>query len=52
MPPHIPSIANRFQQFGVDVSPRSNAQNSAGAYNAGVTAAWMLAALDAIPKGW
>jgi hypothetical protein len=48
----ISGIVNRFQQFGVDVSPRSNAQNTAGAYNAGVAAVWMLAALDAVPAGW
>ena len=48
----ISGIVNRFQQFGVDVSPRLNAQNTAGAYNAGVAAAWMLAALDAVPAGW
>jgi hypothetical protein len=45
----ISGIVNRFQQFGLDVSPRSNAQNTAGAYNAGVATVWMLSALDAVP---
>lgn len=43
----VSGIVNRFQQFAADVSPRSNGQNTAGAFNAGVTVAWMLAALDA-----
>lgn len=43
----ISGIVNRFQKFSSDVVPRLNAQNTAGAYNAGVAATWLLAALDA-----
>ncbi|HMF62759.1 MAG TPA: hypothetical protein VK608_01635 [Edaphobacter sp.] len=46
----ISGIVNRFEQFGVDVVPRLNGQNTAGAYNAGVAAAWLLAELDAVPS--
>ena len=42
----VSGIVNRFQRFAADVRPRPNGQNTAAAYNAGVTVAWMLAALD------
>ncbi len=42
----VSSIVNRFQQFGVDVVPRLDAQNTAGAHNAGVAVTWMLSRLD------
>ncbi len=43
----VSGIVNRFQQFGTDVAPRMDAQNTAGAHNAGVAVTWLLAALDA-----
>jgi len=42
----VSGIVNRFQQFGTDVAPRSDSQNTAGAHNAGVVVTWMLASLD------
>ncbi len=42
----VSGIVNRFQQFGVDVVPRLDAQNTAGAHNAGVAVTWMLSSLD------
>jgi len=42
----VSGIVNRFQQFGTDIAPRSDAQNTAGAHNAGVTVTWLLSSLD------
>lgn len=42
----VSGIVNRFQQFGTDVAPRADAQNTAGAHNAGVVVTWMLSSLD------
>jgi hypothetical protein len=42
----VSGIVNRFQQFATDVVPRMDAQNTAGAHNAGVAIAWMLSSLD------
>jgi hypothetical protein len=42
----VSGIVNRFQQFGVDVVPRLDAQNTAGAHNTGVAVTWMLSSLD------
>jgi hypothetical protein len=43
----VSGIVNRFQQFGTDVVPRLDAQNTIGAHNAGVVVTWMLSSLDA-----
>lgn len=43
----VSGIVNRFQQFGTDVAPRQDVQNTVGAHNAGVVVAWMLSSLDA-----
>lgn len=42
----VSGIVNRFQRFGTDVDPRRDAQNTAGAHNAGVVVTWMLSILD------
>ena len=42
----VSGIVNRYQQFGVDVVPRLDAQNTVGAHNAGVAVSWMLSSLD------
>jgi hypothetical protein len=42
----VSGIVNRLQRFGTDVAPRADAQNTAGAHNAGVVVTWMLSSLD------
>lgn len=42
----VSGIVNRFQRFATDVTPRADAQNTAGAHNAGVVVTWILASLD------
>lgn len=42
----VSGITDRFMHFDDDVAPRSDAQNTAAAHNAGVTVAWLLANLD------
>jgi len=42
----VSGIVNRLQRFGTDVGPRADAQNTAGAHNAGVVVTWMLSSLD------
>jgi hypothetical protein len=42
----VSGIVNRFQRYGTDVAPRTDAQNTAGAHNAGVVVTWMLSSLD------
>ncbi len=42
----VSGIVNRFQRFGTDVASRADAQNTAGAHNAGVVVTWMLSSLD------
>jgi hypothetical protein len=42
----VSGIVNRFQRFGTDLAPRVDAQNTAGAHNAGVVVTWMLSSLD------
>jgi hypothetical protein len=36
----ISGIVDRLGQFAVDVNPKSDAQNTAGAHNAGIVLAW------------
>ncbi len=43
----VSGIANRLGHFKEEVNPRSYAQNSAAAHNAGVLLAWMLPRLPA-----
>jgi hypothetical protein len=45
----VSGIVNRFQRYNTDVGPRSDAQNTIGAHNAGVVLTWMLAALNKEP---
>lgn len=42
----VSGIVNRYQRFGTDVASRADAQNTAGAHNAGVVVTWMLSILD------
>jgi hypothetical protein len=42
----VSGIVDRFGYFDQDVNPRSHAQNTAAAHNAGVVVAWLLNKLD------
>jgi hypothetical protein len=42
----VSGIVDRFGYFDQDVSPRSHAQNTAAAHNAGVVVSWILNKLD------
>ncbi|HVP42545.1 MAG TPA: hypothetical protein VMS96_03895 [Terriglobales bacterium] len=42
----VSGIVDRFGYFDQDVNPRSHAQNTAAAHNAGVVVSWLLMRLD------
>ena len=42
----VSGITDRFGFFDSDNAPRSDAQNTAAAHNAGVVVTWLLASLD------
>ncbi len=42
----VSGIVDRFGYFDQDVNPRSHAQNTAAAHNAGVAVSWLLSRLD------
>ncbi len=43
----VAGIVNRMGCFATEVDPRSYAQDTTGAHNAGIAVAWMLPAIDA-----
>lgn len=45
----VSGIVDRFGQFDQEVNPRSHAQNTAAAHNAGVVVSWLLSRLDSLP---
>jgi hypothetical protein len=45
----VSGIVDRFGCFDQDVNPRSHAQNTPAAHNAGVVISWLLARLDQLP---
>lgn len=45
----VSGIVDRLGCFDQDVNPRSHAQNTAAAHNAGVTVSWLLSTLEKIP---
>jgi hypothetical protein len=42
----VSGIVDRFGYFDQDVNPRSHAQNTAAAHNAGVVVSWLLSRMD------
>ncbi|MBU7025846.1 MAG: hypothetical protein HXS48_02810 [Theionarchaea archaeon] len=44
----VSGIVDRVGHFNEDVNPRSYAQNTSGAHNAGIVVAWMLPKIDAL----
>jgi hypothetical protein len=45
----VSGIVDRFGYFDQEVNPRSHAQNTGAAHNAGLTVSWLLSRLDALP---
>jgi hypothetical protein len=48
----VSGIVNRFGYFDQEVNPRSHAQNTAAAHNAGVVVSWLLKRLDTSGNGF
>jgi hypothetical protein len=48
----VSGIVNRFGYFDQEVNPRSHAQNTAAAHNAGVVVSWLLKRLDTPGNGF
>jgi hypothetical protein len=48
----VSGIVNRFGYFDQEVNPRSHAQNTGAAHNAGVIVSWLLKRLDTLGNGF